>query len=37
MGAADQIIWEKQIRVFGTPHSAWYFPNGFLKLYVFAF
>jgi hypothetical protein len=37
MGAAHKIIWKKQIWVYGTPHSAWHIPNGFLKLDVFAF
>jgi hypothetical protein len=37
MWAAHEILWEKQVGVYSTTHSAWYVPNGFLKLDVFAF
>jgi hypothetical protein len=37
MGTSHEILWEKQVRVYSTPHSARYVPNGFLKLDVFAF
>jgi hypothetical protein len=37
MGATHKILWEEQVGVYGTTYSAWYVPNGFLKLDVFAF
>jgi hypothetical protein len=37
MRTAHKILWEKQVRVYSTPHSARDVPYGFLKLDVFAF
>jgi hypothetical protein len=37
MWATHEIIGEKQSRVYGATYPAWYVPNGFLKLDVFAF